>query len=175
MAKSELWQRLRQARKVADLTQQQLADACGVTRGAIALWEAAEPEHRTKPTTDHLLVLAKATGVPIEWLLNDAVDLNDVWRLTGEFGASAPAPKAPTLLPAPQPQPDVLPDLRQGEHLFLFAQTPEQVAAKLVQLAELPPDVRGHLVLIGVTAQVHAVATPTDALSTVVQLLTQRS
>lgn len=169
MAKSELWQRLRQARKFADQSQQQLADACGVTRGAIALWEAAEPEHRTKPTTDHLLALAKATGVPIEWLLNDAADLNELWRLTGEFGAP-PLSQKVAGLPV-----DVLPDLRQGEHLFLFAQTPEQIAAKLAQLAQLAPDVRGHLVLIGGTAQVHVVATPTDALSTVVQLLTQRS
>ena len=172
MNRSELWQRLRQARKYADLTQQQLANECGVTRGAIALWESAEPEHRTKPTTEHLITLSKVTGAPLEWLLNDTSDVNELWRLTGEFGAAAtPSPMHPPPSPKKGEGPDVLPDLRQGEHLFLFAQTPDQIARKLAQLADTPTDVRAHLVLIGVKASVHAVATPADALSAVVQLL----
>lgn len=164
MPTSELWQRLRQARKYADLTQQDLADACSVTRGAVALWEAAEPEHRTKPTTDHLITVSKVTGVPLEWLLNDTSDLNAIWRLGGEFGGGRAASDT-------RSEPDVLPDLPQGEHLFLFAQTPAQVARKLEQLARLPASVKGHLVLIGASAPVHLAATPSEALSLVVQQL----
>ena len=160
---SELWQRLRQARKYADLTQQDLANRCGVTRGAVALWESAEIEHRTKPTTDHLIAVSKATKVPLEWLLNDASDVNDVWRLTGEYGP-------PT---TPAPPPDVLPDVRHGDHLFVFAQTPDQIAAKLAQIAGEPATTQAHLVLVGASAAVHTAANTAEALSAVVQVLTK--
>lgn len=161
---TQLWQRLRQARRFADMTQADLATQCGVSRGAVALWEAAEPEHRTKPTTDHLIAISKATGVPLEWLLNDASDLDEIWRLNGEFGGRAP--------PAKPTAGDVLPDLRQGEHLFVFAQTAEQIEAKLKALAQEPPTTKTHLVIVGASAAVHTVATPADALAAVVQILT---
>lgn len=170
MPTSELWQRLRQARRFADLTQADLASRCGVSRGAVALWEAAEPEHRTRPTTDHIVTIAKVCNVPLEWLLNDTSDINALWRLSGEFG------------PAPVPAPlvngngngDVLPDLRQAGHLFVFAhaQQPAQVVAKLAQLANEPSTLRKHLILIGTDADISTVDTPTDALAQVVQLLT---
>lgn len=161
---SQLWQRLRQARRFADLTQADLAAKCGVSRGAVALWEAEEPEHRTRPTTDHLICLARVTGVPLEWLLNDASELNEIWRLGGEYGDA----------PRQYVTHDVLPDLRQGEHLFVFAQTPEQIAAKVEKLQKVPPGVIPHLVLIGVSATVHCAATPADALSAVVRILTDK-
>jgi len=164
---SELWQRLRQARKFADLTQQDLAKRCGVSRGAVALWEAAEPEHRTKPTTDHLIAVSKATRVPLEWLMNDASDVNEVWRLTGEFGEVEKTPVVE------MQQLDVLPDLRQDGHLFVFAQTPAQIAAKLAQLANEVPETKTHLVIIGASATVHTAATAAEALSAVVQVLTK--
>lgn len=160
---SELWQRLRQARRFADLTQAQLAQACDVSRGAVALWESAEPEHRTKPTTDHLIAISKRTGAPLEWLLNDASELDEIWRLS-EFGTQ-PAQSGPA---APGP----LPDLRQNGHLFVFASSPDQIAAKLTQLASEPDPSKAHLILIGAAATVHAVATPADALARVVQILT---
>lgn len=159
---TQLWQRLRQARRFADMTQADLAVRCHVSRGAVALWEAAEPEHRTKPTTDHLIAVSKATGVPLEWLLNDASNLDDIWRLNGEFGDGRAK------------QQDVLPDLRQGEHLFLFAQTPEQIAAKLEQIAAEPASTKTHLVLVGASATVHTAATPAEALGLVVQVLTPK-
>ncbi|NBT76536.1 MAG: hypothetical protein EBT15_11360, partial [Betaproteobacteria bacterium] len=58
-------------------------------------------------------------------------------------------------------------------HYFLFAQTPEQVRSKLEQLPSLPPDVTPHLVLVGASVAVHTVATPADALSAVVRILTK--
>lgn len=161
---TQLWQRLRQARRYADLTQTQLAAMCGVTRGAVALWEAEEPEHRTKPTTDHLIAIGKATGVPLEWLMNDASELNELWRMGTEFSDAPRQGKTQ----------DVLPDLSQDGRIFLFAQTPEQIAAKLDQLRELPAGVEGHLVLVGVPGTVHTVATPADALSAVVRVLTTK-
>lgn len=169
-AMSELWQRLRQARKYADLTQQDLAKHCGVTRGAVALWEAAEPEHRTKPTTDHLIVISKITGAPLEWLLNDAADVNALWKLTGEFGGASGPGFAPTGSP---PDPDVLPNLRQGEHLFVFATTPAQISAKLALLAAEPETTRKHLILVGVDANVQAASDPAQALSAVVRELSK--
>lgn len=165
---SELWQRLRQARRFADLTQADLAGRCGVSRGAVALWEAAEPEHRTRPTTDHLIQVAGVCNVPLEWLLNDASDLDAIWRLQGEFGdqhldASVSSDTA-----------DVLPDLPQGRQLFVFAKTAEQIASKLEQLAKLPPETEGHLILVGTKATVHAAESPADALSVVVRVITQK-
>lgn len=173
--RSQLWQRIRQARKYADLTQQQLADACGVTRGAVALWEAAEPEHRAKPITDNLVAISKTTNVPLEWLLNDYADVDAIWRLNGEFGQGAtPLPvlssqsiAAPAPVVSRDPPADVLPDLQRGEHLFVFASTPEQIALKVAQLGNLPEGVKGHLVLIGTNAEVHTAIDPAQALSSV--------
>lgn len=170
---SELWQRLRQARRFADQTQMQLAQCCGVSRAAVALWEAAEPEHRTKPTTDHLVHIAKCTTVPLEWLLNDASDLNDVWRLAeyspGRFlPTDTGAPSIAGPVTGPRTPPDVLPDFQADGTLFCFAATPEQFAAKLHQIAGRTD---AHLVLIGVSATVSCAATPAAALAQVVQAL----
>lgn len=158
---TQMWQRLRQARRFADLTQSALALQCGISRGAVALWEAEEPEHRTKPTTDHLIAVAKVTGVPLEWLMNDASELDAIWRLNGEFGDAPRQSKGQ----------DVLPDLSQDGQLFLFASTAEQLAAKLEQIKAAPPGVKPHLILVGTDAQVHVAATPADALSAVVRIL----
>lgn len=173
---TQLWQRLRQARKYADLTQADLAARCGVTRGAVALWEAEEAEHRTKPRTDHLLAIASATNVPIEWLLNDASKLDEIWRLSGEFGdGQRQTPALPVKNLTVNVEPDVLPDLLQEGHLFLFAKTPEQIAAKLAQLHAAPEGVTPHLILLngGTQADVHTANGIADALSVVVRILTK--
>ena len=51
---SELWQRLRAAREHAKLTQQQIADACGVSREAVSQWEAKDPAKRKTPGVPRL-------------------------------------------------------------------------------------------------------------------------
>ena len=172
---TELWQRLRQARRVADMTQQDLADKVGVSRGAVALWEAAEPEHRTKPTTEHVVKIAAVTRAPLEWLLNDASDLNAIWRLTSEFGdpIGDKFPVSSSSVPhSTPPPPDVLPDLEQHGHLFVFAATPEHLVHKLQRLAQHPDPSKAHLILVGsAAANLHAVASPTDALAKVVEIL----
>lgn len=170
---TELWQRLRQARRFADMTQQDLADKVGVSRGAVALWEAAEPEHRTKPTTEHVVKIASVTRAPLEWLLNDASDLNAIWRLTSEFGDPGRALSAPSAAAPPtSPPPDVLPDLEQHGHLFVFASVPEHLHTKLQRLAQHADPAKAHLILVGsAAANLHAVASPTDALARVVEIL----
>lgn len=66
VAHMELNARIFKARSDAQLTQQELADATGKTRGAVAQWESGEvrPRHST------LVAIAKATGKPIEWIEN---------------------------------------------------------------------------------------------------------
>lgn len=155
---THLWQRLRQARRYAGITQQALAKQCGVSRAAVALWESAEPEHRTRPTSEHCVAIARACGVPIEWLLNDASDLNTIWQQ-----GSAPAMGST----------DVLPDLRQDGQSFFFATTPEQIARKMEAIRQEPPG-SAHLIVVGVDAQVSSAATPTEALASVVKSLTKK-
>jgi len=91
---SGLWQRLRAARRYADKRQQDISDACGVSRGAVAQWESAEPGHRTRPGITELMTVSRTTGVPVEWLMNDASDPNDVFKVGTLYGAAPPP--APT-------------------------------------------------------------------------------
>lgn len=98
---SELSQRLRAARNYADLRQQDIADACAlagfkVSRSAVAQWEY-DDERKTTPSIEQVKVVAKRTGVPLDWLLNDNADVSDVWR-AASLGAPMPLaapPKAP--------------------------------------------------------------------------------
>lgn len=61
----EMAARIRRARMGARLTQAELARAAGVQRSAVAQWERPTG---TKPTPDHLQVIAEKTGVNFEWL-----------------------------------------------------------------------------------------------------------
>lgn len=94
---SQLWQRLRAARKFADLTQAQLASVCNITRSGYAFFESSDDNSRTRPNTDQIMAIARTTRVPIEWLLNDTSDPGDVWKIgvvasVGPKQAMAPAP-----------------------------------------------------------------------------------
>jgi len=66
----ELNQRIFKARSDAKMTQEQLANAVGKTRGAVAQWESGEvrPRHST------LQAIAEATGKPLNWLVNGVDD-----------------------------------------------------------------------------------------------------
>ncbi|MEM7301882.1 MAG: helix-turn-helix transcriptional regulator [Pseudomonadota bacterium] len=57
--------RIREAREAAGLTQQQIADACEVTRGAVSGWEKG----RNSPTGQRLIVLSRMIGRPREWIM----------------------------------------------------------------------------------------------------------
>lgn len=91
---SQLWQRLRAARKYADLTQAQLAAVCGITRSGYAFFETSDSNARTRPHVDQIMAISKLTKVPVEWLLNDASEPGDVWKI-GVVSSGGPKPQAP--------------------------------------------------------------------------------
>ncbi|RVG08568.1 helix-turn-helix domain-containing protein [Sinorhizobium meliloti] len=66
VGRMDLNQRIFKAREDAKMTQAQLAEAVGKTRGAVAQWESGEvrPRHQT------LVDIAKATKKPLIWLLH---------------------------------------------------------------------------------------------------------
>ncbi len=57
--------RLRQARKRAGLTSEQVAERVGVVRQAIVSWESG----KTSPTNEHLKQIAQLYRVTTDWLL----------------------------------------------------------------------------------------------------------
>jgi len=63
--------KIRAARRNAKMTQQQLADALGVSRPAVSLWESTKDEGRNAPTRTNLENLSEITGAPLHWLVTD--------------------------------------------------------------------------------------------------------
>lgn len=59
-----LGQRIRARREAAGLTQEKLATHCGVSRAAVAQWEAGV----TRPSLDNLVKAADTLGVWLSWL-----------------------------------------------------------------------------------------------------------
>ena len=64
--------KIKAARRHANMTQQQLADALGVSRPAVSLWESTNPKVRNVPTHTHLNNLSRLTGAPLHWLIEDS-------------------------------------------------------------------------------------------------------
>ncbi len=60
-----LFNRIRQARRGASMSQSELAGIVGVARSAVAQWERKDG---AKPTTDNMAKIAMATAVSFEWL-----------------------------------------------------------------------------------------------------------
>ena len=58
-------ERIRLARRVAGLSQSQLAQAVGVQRSAVSHWEAPMGKN---PSVSHLREIALVTGLQFEWL-----------------------------------------------------------------------------------------------------------
>lgn len=59
--------RIKSARNSAGLTQKELAEAIGLSRGAISLWESLKSSEL--PTVNHLFKVARACNVRADWLL----------------------------------------------------------------------------------------------------------
>lgn len=57
--------RIRRARALSNMSQQALANAVDVKRSSVAQWERNEG---SSPSMQHLLAIAIATGVCLEWL-----------------------------------------------------------------------------------------------------------
>ncbi len=91
---SELWQRIRSARKYADLNQGDVAQVCGVGRPAVTLWESKDAARRTKPDIDQIQALAKITRLPVEYFLNDKLDPDSVWEIGKQHQAARTAAAA---------------------------------------------------------------------------------
>jgi transcriptional regulator with XRE-family HTH domain len=58
-------ERIRRARTLARFSQQELAEAVGVQRSAVAQWERPQG---SRPSMHHLLSIAEVCGVHLEWL-----------------------------------------------------------------------------------------------------------
>lgn len=123
---SEIWERVRALRKYADLTQQEVANACKISREAVSQWESKDPKKRTTPTNNNLWALLglvkKKTGraVSINWLFNDRYD-----------AASLYTPAA---------------DARRDEWALTEESTNVQEDADLLRAwVNLPPEVRSHI------------------------------
>ena len=52
------------------LSQEQVAEACGISRVAVSLWESNDSSKRTKPTINNLKILSKVTGYSLDWIIN---------------------------------------------------------------------------------------------------------
>ncbi len=76
----ECCEKLIQLRKREKLTQQELAEAVDVSRQAISKWEVGAAE----PAVENLRSLSAFYGIPIDTLLNDALDLPDPGKAAPE-------------------------------------------------------------------------------------------
>lgn len=60
-----LHSRIKQARRHAGMTQEQLGRLVGVSKQAVTLWERM----RSTPSRDNVMAVARATQTPVSWLL----------------------------------------------------------------------------------------------------------
>lgn len=82
-------ERIKQARKRLELTQEAFGKLAGVSKAAVSQWESG----RTKPERDALLSLKRKRGISPEWITSgkgemfdtdngaDAIDLTPAWEL----------------------------------------------------------------------------------------------
>ena len=60
--------RLRQARYEANMTQKELGEKTGISPATISFYEKSPPEKPAKPSLENPASLARALGVPLDWL-----------------------------------------------------------------------------------------------------------
>lgn len=89
---SELWQRLRAARKHAELRQQDIADATGKARPTVACWESSDPLNRTQVEIDDLKVIAKRCKLKLAFFLDDNANPGEVHRWAATPGDDSGMP-----------------------------------------------------------------------------------
>jgi transcriptional regulator with XRE-family HTH domain len=69
---AKIWQKIKQAREEAGLSQGAIGDACGgITRNAVSLWETENEDRRTYPSVDKLQIIASLTDRPISWFFDE--------------------------------------------------------------------------------------------------------
>jgi hypothetical protein len=80
---SELWQRLRAARELANKTHHDVGAAVGQSDATVALWESPDPQTRLQPTAQQVMRIAKLCRLPLYLLVDDAVSMEDIQSYTG--------------------------------------------------------------------------------------------
>lgn len=100
---SELWQRLREARRMAGLTQTDVAKTLGITRAAVAFQESPNPRTRSMPNLEQVQQWSLITKVPMDYLANDEANVMDIYRYMDRERFSG---VQPTPIPAPSPAPE---------------------------------------------------------------------
>lgn len=114
----KLTSRIRIARQNAGLSQQELSERIGVTRGAVANWES---DSEVTPTVEHMIRLAILTGVSFEWLA------------TGR-GAGNDDQESPHLVAAPE---EFARDSDERSLLQLFREAPKQQRPLILDVVEV--------------------------------------
>lgn len=95
LRRSELWQRIRAARRRAGLRQTDIADAFNIDRTAVTQWESKSPDRRTRPDIERLREFGEMTRTPLWWLMSDEVNLDEPW------------PEEADMSPAKRARPDI--------------------------------------------------------------------
>lgn len=73
----EIANRLQKLRKEKGYSQEQLADALGISRQAVSKWERAE----SSPDTDNLICLAKLYGISLDELLSTDQSIEEIKQI----------------------------------------------------------------------------------------------
>ena len=81
--------RIRIRRQQLGLSQQELADDVGVSRGAVSQWESATTESRVDPRQKHHAKIAETLKTSVDWLLTGRDD--SIQDLPPGFTQNAPA------------------------------------------------------------------------------------
>jgi transcriptional regulator with XRE-family HTH domain len=79
------------------MTQAEFAKAIGVSRAGYAWWKHIDPEQRTRPRLDQIKSIAELTNTPLQWLVDDESDVNDLIRFKGKELAERAAERAVSL------------------------------------------------------------------------------
>lgn len=90
-------ERIKWARKQADLSQEQLGKAAGVSKGAVSLWESSQTKN-LKNT--NLYAVAAATGVRAEWLVSGKGQVQEEKEVNGSVEAQRIAASIMQLSPS---------------------------------------------------------------------------
>lgn len=113
----KLAMRIRVARQYAKLSQAELAQKLGISRGAVANWESANDAH---PATSRMVKLAVLTGVSVEWLVTGR------GRMTHESGGEE----------VPAVDGELVHDISERRLLEAFRRSPARVKSLILQMAE---------------------------------------
>lgn len=91
---SEMWQRLRAARRRAQMTQAEVAEFFGMRPPSVTMWERPSNDRgskQTRPNLNKISRLAALFELPPNYLLDDAVEVVDLGEGEFEFAVEPPS------------------------------------------------------------------------------------